>query len=248
MARPDVVEYLRQNLTKHPLEALRRQLSEEGVSAAEFDACLAEARKKPAPAASAKKAKPAAKLLAAGGLALLAAAALFVASRKPAAPSGPAAAPPSGESGFVGAHGWVVRLPKDYAAVSEFKHGDKSDELVHFCPRGTDPTNFLNEGLFGQMGIVRLEVTPSQFPPNPVGAASLAAAVGRKTASHGEKYELKNIQIATLSGVQVNVLAPFPRVEAYIIGSSDMYFFYAGQEDEIWRAIVLSLRDVQSEN
>ena len=40
----------------------------------------------------------------------------------------------------------------------------------------------------------------------------------------------------------------FPRVEAYILGQNDLYFFYAGQEDDIWRDIVLSLRDAHSEN
>ena len=119
---------------------------------------------------------------------------------------------------------------------------------MHFCKKGADPTNFLDEGLFGQMGIVRLEVSPRPFPANPTGLANLSAAVSRKASSHGEKFILKNIQVGTLPGVQANIQSPFPRVEAYILGQNDLYFFYGGQEDDVWRDIVLSLRDARSEN
>ena len=249
--RPEVVSYLRENLSKYSVDALRRQLYEEGVSEIDFEHCLADALRGPKAAATSRKtnsAGKASKLALVSGVVLIAGVALYVLSQKssaPAAPSGPAAS--SGESGFVGSHGWVVRLPKDYVGVSEFKDSSKTDEIVHFAKSGTDATNFLDEGLYGQMGIVRLEVAPSQFPPNMTGAASLANAVRNKTAAHGEKYVMKTVQIGTLPGVQVNIQTPFPRVEAYILGKSDLYFFSGGQEDEIWRDIVLSLRDAHSE-
>jgi hypothetical protein len=252
MIRPEVVQYLRDNLSKFSVDALRRQLSEEGVSELDFDHCLAEALRGPktVPTSRAKKktSSKAARLALVAGVVLIVGAALFALTQK-SAPPAPAAPPPSssGESGFVGADGWVVRLPKDYVGFSQFKDSSKTSETVHFAKRGTDPTNFLDPGLFGEMGIVRLEVAPSEFPPNLTGAASLAAAVKRKTESHGEKYVMKNIQIGTLPGVQVNIQAPFPRVEAYILGQNDLYFFYGGQEDDIWRDIVLSLRDAHSE-
>lgn len=253
MIRPEVVQYLRDNLPKFSVEALRRQLHEEGVSDVDFEHCLADALRGPktVPVSRVKK-KPssskAARLALVGGVVLVVGAALFALSQKSGTPP-PAPPPPSasGESGFVGADGWVIRLPKDYAGFSQFKDSSKTDEIVHFAKRGTDPTNFLDEGLYGEMGIVRLEVAPSQFPANLTGAASLANAVKRKTESHGEKYVMKNIQIGTLPGVQVNVQAPFPRVEAYVLGQNDLYFFYGGQEDDIWRDIVLSLRDAHSE-
>ncbi|MBI3565512.1 MAG: hypothetical protein HY079_09985 [Elusimicrobia bacterium] len=254
MMRPEVVEYLRENLPKFPVEALRRQLYEEGVSDIDFEHCLAEALRSPkltqtSRKTAAKPASKAAKVMLAAGVALILLVGLYALSQKPSAPSAPADAGAStGESGFVGAHGWVIRLPKDYVGVSQFKDSSKRVEIVHFCKRGTDPTNFLNEGLFGEMGIVRLTVAPSDFPANPTGAANLSNAVAKKMAAGGEKYVLKNIQIGTLPGVQVNVQAPFPRVEAYILGQNDVYFFYAGQEDDVWRDIVLSLRDAHSEN
>ncbi|HXS99331.1 MAG TPA: hypothetical protein VN915_01510 [Elusimicrobiota bacterium] len=253
MIRPEVVQYLRDNLPKFSVEALRKQLHEEGVSDVDFEHCLADALRGPktVPVSKTKKktSSKGAKFALAAGVVLIVGAALFALTQQSSAPVAPAAPPPgsTGESGFVGADGWVVRLPKDYAGFSEFKDSSKTDEIVHFAKRGTDPTNFLDEGLYGEMGIVRLEVAPSQFPPNLTGAAALAAAVKRKTESHGEKYLMKNIQIGTLPGVQVNVQAPFPRVEAYILGQNDLYFFYGGQEDDIWRDIVLSLRDAHSE-
>ncbi|MDE2143520.1 MAG: hypothetical protein KGJ84_14025 [Elusimicrobia bacterium] len=254
MIRPEVVNYLRENLPKHPVEDLRRQLYAEGVSDIDFEHCLAEALRGPkAPPTSRKPKKPAgkgAKLMLIAGLALIVGVGLYALSQSPSAPPPPDAAvpPPSGESGYVGTRGWVVRLPKDYVGIAHFKDDAKTVEVVHFCKRGTDPTNFLNDGLFGEMGIIRLTVEPTEFPANPTGAANLATAVARRTTAHGEKYVMKNIQIGTLSGVQVNIQSPFPRVEAYILGQNDLYFFLAGEEDEVWRDIVLSLRDAHSEN
>ena len=253
MIRPEVVVYLRENLPKHPVEVLRRQLHEEGISDIDFEHSLADALRGPKTKPPTKKPKPStktARLLLMAGLALIVGVALFALAQKSSPPPTvpPPAATGSGESGFVGAKGWVVRLPRDYIGLSEFKDSSKNVELVHFCKRGTDSSNFIDEGLYGELGIVRLEVSPSQFPPNLTGAANLARAVTRKTTQHGEKFIMKNIQIGTLPGVQVNIQAPFPRVEAYVLGQNDLYFFFGGEEDALWRDIVLSLRDARSEN
>lgn len=250
--RPEVIEYLRENLSKFPVDSLRRQLYEEGVSDLDFEDCLALALRSPKTVTATKKTKApanASKLFLVVGLVLIVGAGLLALSTKTPVPekaSGPESA--SGESGYVGHRGWVVRLPKDYVGIAEFKDKGKTHQVVHFCKRGTDPTNFLNEGLFGQMEIVRLEATPSPFPANPTGVANLTSAVNRKTASHGEKFVLRNFSVGTIPGVIVNIQAPFPRVEAYLLGQSDLYFFYGGQEDDVWRDIVLSLRDARSEN
>ena len=148
----------------------------------------------------------------------------------------------------IGHAGWVVRLPKDYVGVSDFADSSKRRQIVYFCKKGTDPTNFLNEGLFGQLGIVKLEVLPTQFPNNPTGIANLFCMAAGKYKNAGEKFSMKNMQVATLPGVSVTVLSPFPRAEAFVLGQDHMYFFSAGQEDDIWRDIVLSLRDAHTEN
>ena len=240
-ARAEVVEYLRLNLPKFPIDSLRRQLHEEGVSELDFEDCLAQALRAPKKNSSKTLLVIALVLIVGAGL-------LALSSQTPPLEqaSGPESA--SSESGYVGHRGWVVRLPREYVGMSAFKDKGKTHQVVLFCKRGTDPTNFLNEGLFGQMEIVRLEVTPSPFPANPAGVAGMTGAVNRKTASHGEKFVLKDFSVGTLPGVLVNIQSPFPRVEAYLLGQNDLYFFYGGQEDDIWRDIVLSLRDAHSEN
>lgn len=248
MTRPDVVAYLQENLPKFPIEELRRQLHEEGVSEWEFNDSLAEALRSARDTKKTAARRPASGplLLALAALAL-AGAAIFALSRQPAPPPAEEGVE-AGESGFVGPSQWVVRLPQGYVGTIRFKGPGKRHEIVHFSPKGTDPTNFLNEGLFGQLGIVRLEVFPSPFPDNPTGVSTMAQRLQQRLNSQGEKFTMKNIQVATLPGVQVNVEAPFPRVEGYVLGKSSLYYFYAGQEDQVWRDIVLSLRDARSEN
>ena len=184
-----------------------------------------------------------------GGLVLVAGVAVFALSERfsPRPAAGPPAAETALESGYVGPEGWVVRLPKGYEGVPKNEDGRQGDEVVYFCPRGTDPTNFIDKGLYGEMGVVRIEVAESRFPANLVGASELSDAVARKTADRGETYVMKKIQIGTLPGVQIDVQSPFPRVEAYILGQQNVYFFYGGQDDELWRTIVLSLRDTNTE-
>lgn len=251
MVMPEVVAYLQENLPKYPVEELRRQLYAEGVSDLDFQDCLAAALRAPRTetkkrAVSGVNERAAKALLALGALVVIAVG-LFALSRKAAPPPEPAA-DASGESGFVGPSQWVVRLPQGYAGVTGFKDPGRKHEVVHFCPKGTDPTNLLNEGLYGQLGVVRLEVFPSPFPDNPTGVSTMALRVQQRLTAQGDKFAIKNLQVGTLPGVQFNILAPFPRVEGYLLGKSSLYYFYAGQEDAVWRDIVFSLRDAHSEN
>ncbi|MBI4059832.1 MAG: hypothetical protein HY403_00225 [Elusimicrobia bacterium] len=252
MLRPDVVEYLKEHLRSFPVEALRKQLSDEGVGDADFEDSLAAALRSPAaPKKPALKPRTSAAALVFLGLgaAVILSIGFYALSRKPVSRSAEGnAAGPSGESAFIGRAGWVVRLPEGYVGVSNFTDSSKRHQVVYFCKKDTDPTNFLNEGLFGQLGIVKLEVLPTQFPNNPAGIANLSRMAAGKYKNAGEKFAMKSMQVATLPGVSVAVLAPFPRAEAFVLGQEHMYFFSAGQEDEIWRDIVLSLRDAHTEN
>lgn len=253
MLRPDVVDYLRENLKSFPVEVLRKQLADEGVSEADFTDSLAVALRAPATASKTVPLKPKTSLAAiaflCAGVAIILAIGFYALSQKPKLSSAEGNTEnPSGESGFIGHAGWIVRLPKDYVGVSDFADSSKQHQVVFFCKKGTDPTNFLNEGLFGQLGIVKLEVLPTQFPNNPTGLANLSRMAAGKYKNAGEKFTMKNMQVATLPGISVTVLSPFPRAEAFILGQDQMYFFSAGQEDDIWRDIVLSLRDAHTEN
>lgn len=256
MVRPDVVDYLRENLSAHPVETLRKQLSEEGISEVDFADSLASALRTSSGAADraigrgtipASTRRWKAALLGVGIIGILAAALFFALSRGTASIEGNTESA-SGESGFIGRAGWVVRLPKGYMGVSSFKDSSKSHQIVYFCKKDTDPTNFLNEGLFGQLGIIKLEVLPTPFPNNPTGLANLERLAAGKYKNAGEKFTIKNIHVATLPGISVTVTAPFPRAETFVLGSEHLYFFFGGQEDDIWHDIVLSLRDAHTEN
>ena len=254
MVRPDVVDYLKEHLSGHPVEVLRKQLAEEGVTEADFADSLAQALRSPKTEKTASKTKSkaasgAALAFLAVGVVLILAVGIFALSSKPAPKTNDGNTEnPSGESGFIGRAGWVVRLPKDYVGVTNFGDADRTRQVVFFCKKGTDPTNFANEGLYGQLGIVKLEVMPSEFPNNPTGLANLSRMAAQKYKNSGEKFTMKQMQVATLPGIQVTVLSPFPRSEAFVLGQDHLYFFYAGQEDDVWRDIVLSLRDAHTEN
>jgi len=253
MLRPDVVEYLKENLKSYPVEVLRKQLADEGVSDQDFTDSLAVALRAPTTVSKTIPAKRKTSLAAIAflcvGVAIILSIGFYALSQKPKLSRGEGNTEnPSGESGFIGHAGWIVRLPKDYVGVSDFRDAARQHQVVYFCKKGTDPTNFVNEGLFGQLGIVKLEVLPTQFPNNPTGIANLSRMAAGKYKNAGEKFTMKNMQVATLPGVSVTVLSPFPRAEAFVLGQDHMYFFSAGQEDDIWRDIVLSLRDAHTEN
>jgi hypothetical protein len=254
MVRPDVVDYLRDNLSSHPVDVLRKQLTEEGVTEADFTDSLAQALRAPTTVRTSAKPKSKTSLAAIAflcvGVAIILSIGMYALSQKPKLSSSNEGNTenPSGESAFIGHAGWIVRLPKDYVGVSDFADSSKRHQIIYFCKKGTDPTNFVNEGLFGQLGIVKLEVLPTEFPNNPTGIANLSRMAAGKYKNAGEKFSMKNMQVATLPGVSVTVLSPFPRAEAFVLGRDHMYFFSAGQEDDIWRDIVLSLRDAHTEN
>lgn len=253
MLRPDVVEYLKDHLKAFPVETLRKQLAEEGVSDADFTDSLAAALRAPTTVSKKTASKPKTSLAAIAflciGVAIILSLGMYALSQKPKLASTEGNTEnPSGESAFIGHVGWIVRLPKDYIGVADFTDSSKRHQIIYFCKKGTDPTNFLNEGLFGQLGIVKLQVLPTQFPNNPTGIANLSRMAAGKYKTTGEKFTMKNMQVATLPGVSIDVLAPFPRVEAFVLGQDHMYWFSAGQEDDVWRDIVLSLRDAHTEN
>lgn len=252
MQRTDVVAYLKENVKKFPVEDLRLQLTQEGVSAAEFDASLKEALR-PAPTQLKAKASGAVgRVLMFSGVGAIIGAAALALLQKPsslpaktssstAAPAGPV------DAAFVGSSGYVIKLPPGYAGFQSFKDNKKAVEIVHFCKADTDPTQFLNEGLFGQLGIVRLQVEPSPLANDLHGLDNLTSFVTSRAQARGEKYTIKNIQVSSLRGIQLTYDIPSPRVEAYILGQAVFYTFMAGQDDEIYRCLLQSLRDTRSE-
>ncbi|MBI3551161.1 MAG: hypothetical protein HY077_01475 [Elusimicrobia bacterium] len=246
-AKPEVVAYLLENLKKFSANQLREQLAQEGISQKEFDEAFSAAQQA-ALAAPARKPSPAGKIFLAGAGAAVIIAALVSLSHKPAEEPPPPPPATSAESAYVGHYDYVVRLPKDYVAVQKFKDDRKTIEQVYFCKAGTDPTQFLNEGLYGQLGIVRLQAEPSEFANDLNGLAALTRAASSRAASRGEKFSVKNIQISSLRGIQVNYEMPNARVECFILGDKVLYSFLAGEDDDTFRDILNSLRDANSES
>ena len=253
MVRPEVVTYLQANIKKYPIDSLRRQLAAEGISDADFDDSFKSAMRAPATstAAGARETPSRASLLfLIVGVALVAGVAALISLRREPPPPPPASTTvisPTGESAFVGNTGYVIRLPKGYEAAAVFKDETKKIEVVHFCRAGTDPTNFLHEGLFGQLGIVRLEVQPNPFTNSITGPDRLSGAVTARLTARGDKFRITNVQISSLRGMQVLIELPVPSIETFVLGETSLYHFYGGQDDEVYRDIVNSLRDPHAE-
>jgi len=250
MVKPEVVAYLQANLKKHPIDELRRQLAQEGVGDVDFDDSLKAAMRAPAALAPGASSHWASVAFLVVGVAIVAALVVLL-TRQSETPRPPSTSTTvisaTGESAFVGNTGYVIRLPKGYEAAAAFKDEKKTIEIVHFCRAGTDPTNFVHEGLFGQLGIVRLDVQPNPWAGDIMGSERLSRIINAESIARGAKFSVKNIQVSSLRGVQVQTELPEPSVEAYILGETVLYHFYAGQEDEVYRDIVNSLRDPHAE-
>ncbi|MFA6004482.1 MAG: hypothetical protein WC881_10485 [Elusimicrobiota bacterium] len=249
MIRPDVVAYLQANLKKFPLDDLRQQLTQEGIAPSDFEDSLK--------AALRAATRPARSLPSRVGLLflILGAAAIAVGLAAITLKKSPFPPPPAsnvvsaaGESAFVGHTGYVIRLPKGYTAVAAFKDQRQDIETVHFCRVGTDPTNFLHEGLFGPLGIVRLEVEPNPFAGSLTGQERLTRSLTARLQAAGNKFSITNIQLSSLRGIQVKVEMTQPFFETYILGDTVLYHFFSGQDDEVYRDIVNSLRDPNAES
>lgn len=249
MVKPEIVAYLQAHVKNHPIDALRQQLASEGVSAIDFeDSFKAAMRAAVAPPSPSHPSHASLVLLILGAIAAAAMLAALSLRRDASPPSSSGTVvSATGAAAYVGKGGYVVGLPGGYEAVSSFEDAQKTKELVYFCKKGTDPTNFLHEGLFGQMGIVRLQTQPNPFSGSLTGLDQLVRSLNAQHAAAGEKFSLKNIQVSSLRGVQVTVELPIPSVEAYLLGEKVLYRFFAGQDDEIYRGILDSLRDPRSE-
>ncbi|MBI5211515.1 MAG: hypothetical protein HY927_16195 [Elusimicrobia bacterium] len=244
MPNPEVVAYLRSLINKHPVDELRKQLAKDGISDADFDEALKFVLRTPLP--KERKPSPAGKIFLFCGLAIVLGTAGVALFNQPS-PKDPQPRPQGPEGAFLGKTGYVIRLPEGYEATISAKDFQQALELVHFCKRGTDPTNFVHEGLFGQLGIVRLEVETNRFADSPAAFDQLGRFLDNLLSQRGDKYSKKPLQVSTLKAYQVTIETPFQRTEAYVLGEKVLYVFTAGQDDEIFREIVMSLRETETE-
>lgn len=253
-AREDVVQYLRSHLKEFPVEELRRQLATEGVDDFEFDEALKAAKLAP-PRPKVSPRAMLGKLLLLVGFVSIVLAVIIALRGSEAEPqeraSGPASAPSEpGASAYVGKSGWVVRLPAGYTTTQSFRGAARDArgiEVVHLHKASLDKASLLDEGLFGPLGIVRMEAQPNPFAGTLSPIDSVTAVATGKARERGEKFSIKPLQVSSLKAVQLTFEAPHARVETYVVGERSLYSFYAGQDDDVYREILFSLRDAASE-
>ena len=248
MADPKLVAYLRKQVPQFGAEAVRENLLEEGLGEDEIDEALAAAAKPP-------RKKPAA-LYAIFGAVMFGAVAAYMALDKPPAPgdktgaaaseaSPPSPAPAAGAKGpFMGHYGYLFQVPAGYATQTSFKDLGNRTEVVYLFPEKTDPTNFGNEGLYGQLGIMRLEVSPLRIATGMITFDTLKAGVTQTLNSRGDTYEMKEMTAGGLPGFVVNISQPFPLAQAFIVGTKVMYVLTAGQDSDTFRNTLQSLTEV----
>jgi len=166
-------------------------------------------------------------------------------SSAPAADRVPAA-PENRE--FMGRHGYMLKLPPNYTAVSSFADSRKTQEVVYLAPAGTDPGNFLNEGLYGPLGILRLEVRHRETPQGTVTPQVLKAGVLASLQARKAAYTVKDLEINGLAGFSANVSAPFQSAQAFLVGGRHYYVLTGGPEEGAFMDVLTSLHETAEGN
>lgn len=250
---PDLVEYLRTHLKRYGAETLRRRLAEEGVEEEEIEAALAETIRRPG---AGRLLKP---ILVLGGsaAAILAITVLYSSQNAPVPATAPARAPagPSVDAStataaaearrpFIGHSGYVLELPPRYAAIADFKDPEKTLEVVYIFPKGTDPANFVNEGIYSQLGILRLEVSPRRIPEGRIGMEAIRDGVVRTLKKGKAPYTTRETRVGGLSALIVTIGGAFPLAQAWVLGAKEMYLLTGGAEDALFTNVLESLREV----
>lgn len=247
MAKTDVVTYLQTYMKKFPIDEMRKQLKGEGVTDAEFDEALKVAMRTPLAKKVAPKKHLAGAIFLIGGVLIILILGLISLNRNTPEEDPTAKKRASlGDSAFVGDYGYVIKLPEGYQATAEKKGPGGKIEVVYFSKKGTSPTNFINEGLYGQLGIIRLEVRPHPLAGEFRGMDTLTALVEAWAIRREEKFTKKPIAVSALHGTEFIFEVPSARLETYFLGEKHLYLFTAGQADELYKEIIYSLRDTHT--
>ncbi|MFH1723224.1 MAG: hypothetical protein ABII00_01245 [Elusimicrobiota bacterium] len=236
MADPELIAYIRDNLKQFGPKATREQLARDGVSAAEIDAAFVEAARL-TPRAKRKLALVAL----CGGAVLMAVAAML--SMEPSPKDGRQGASGGDPSGavFRGHYGYILKLPAGYEARGGFEDPAKTAEVVYIYKTGTDPAHFIHEGLYGHLGILRLEVRPRRVPQGYVGIDTLKSWVVRKLETDKASYDVRSLNVQGKPAFIVDVEKPFQYTRAYVVGQKVRYMLVGGPKDELLTEVLSSL-------
>ena len=250
---PELLAYIRAHLKTHGAQALRKQLLADGVEASKIDAALAEADGAPKIPAIARRRLA---FFAMGGGVLLLALAGYLSMEKSPSSERPPSPGPEGQTPeqvlaegeqdnvFRGHYGYMIKLPAGYGASAGFSDPRKTLEVVHLFPIGTDSTHFIHEGLYGQLGIVRIEVYPRSRPEGSIGIAGLKALALSRLRTERATYTSRPLMINGMQGIQIAATEPFTYAKAYLVGQKVVYTITGGSENELYNNLLSSLLEV----
>src|SRR5208282_1395215 len=109
---------------------------------------------------------------------------------------------------FLGHYGYVLRLPLGYQSLSDFKDPEQKIEVVYLFPNGTDLNNLPNEGLYGPLGILRLEVSPRRIPGGNQGLELARNEVIKSLQQQKTVYSMRDTLVGGLQAIVINVGDP----------------------------------------
>lgn len=249
MADQEIVSYIRANLPRYGEAAVREFLAKEGVSAADIDSAFTQLAEDDEPVA-----KPNLALYALVGGVILLAGAVYLglsggSTQELRSPTDHADEPLRGDqvttdSPFRGHYGYILNLPPGYEAHRAFSDAQKTVEVVHLCPKGTSPTNFLHEGLYGQLGIFRLETSPRRVPQGIIDINAVKTWATEKVTREKATYTSRAMVVSGMPAFIVNVEKPFKSITAYMVGEEVRYTLVGGEENDTFTAVLSSLVEV----
>ncbi|HAH06048.1 MAG TPA: hypothetical protein DCM05_05880 [Elusimicrobia bacterium] len=248
MANPELVAYIRAHLQSHGEAAVREQLLADGIAPEEVDAAFA-AIPKPKPPHR-LKGKLAVYAVCVGVLLIAVAGYLSLekppedapgAEAPPPSPDAPAPRPPDDAAVFKGHYGYMLKLPAGYQAAGAFSDALKTHEVVHLYPAGTNPTHFIHEGLYGQLGLVRLEASPRRRPEGLITVEVLKAIAAARMKTERAVYTSRSTLVNGMPAFIVSITQPFAQVKGYLVGQKVYYVVTAGSDNELFNGVLETL-------
>jgi len=250
MADKELVKYVRENVGQYGLSAIKAQLLRDGVDPEAVDDAISEVS-----GADLNPRSNVTTYALLGGVVLLIVA-VFFAIQSPTSPGqskdgDPPERPPEDEtvvgtrdSAFHGHYGYILKLPAGYVANPGFQDAGKSVEVVHLFPKGTSPTHLSHEGLYGDLGILRLEVSPRRVPQGFIGIDLIKAWAAQKLVQEKATFTSRQLLVNGMPAFITMVEKPFKSATAYVIGQKVRYTLVGGEENELFNNVLSSLVEV----
>jgi len=263
MVDPELVAYIQKHTDEHGPKAVRDQLIADGMAPDVVDAHFKEAAKhtrtlvKKGGGGSGKRKAMLAVI--GGGLMLLSGLMLSkqgeeaeaTKKKKRAVPevssSDPifdAAVGDDGGSVVQGHFGFMLRLPDGYTSTTRFDDPEKTVETMHIYRKGTDPSHFINEGMYEHLGILRLEVSPRRVPQGFIGIEQLEGYVKNKLTTQKAEFKIRSLIVHQMPAFIVSVQKPFRYTKAYVVGERSVYKLVGGAENELFNEVLKSMAEV----